>query len=104
MDVSDVSSVGFVGNLAVPSGGLTAQQASERRQLLQAVKTVNESGQLGRNQLVFMVDSQTHRPIIRVEDRETHEVVLQIPPEYVLRLAQDMPTDSVQTTPPHADT
>jgi len=104
MDVSDVSSVGFAGHLAVPSGALAAQQAAERRQLLQAVKTVNESGQLGRNQLVFMVDSQTHRPIIRVEDRETHEVVLQIPPEYVLRLAQDTPPDSVQATPPHADT
>ena len=70
MDASDVSSVGFAGHLAVPSGALAAQQAAERRQLLQAVKTVNESGQLGRNQLVFMVDSQTHRPIIRVEDRE----------------------------------
>ncbi len=104
MDVSDVSSVGFAGHLAVPSGASAAQQAAERRQLFQAVKTVNESGQLGRNQLVFMVDSQTHRPIIRVEDRETHEVVLQIPPEYVLRLAQDTPADSVQTTPPHADT
>lgn len=104
MDLSDVSSVGFAGNLAVSSGALAVQQAAERRQLLQAVKTVNESGQLGRNQLVFMVDSQTHRPIIRVEDRETHEVVLQIPPEYVLRLAQAAPTDSVQTTQRHADT
>jgi flagellar protein FlaG len=104
MDVSDISPVGFAGNLAVSSGALAAQQAAERRQLLQAVKTVNESGQLGRNQLVFMVDSQTHRPIIRIEDRETHELVLQIPPEYVLRLAQDAPADSAQTTPPHADT
>ncbi len=103
MDLSDVSSVGFVGNLAVPLGASADQQAAKRRQLLQAIKTVNESGQLGRNQIVFMVDSQTHRPIIQVEDRETHEVVLQIPPEYVLRLAQDAPTDSVQTTPPHAD-
>ena len=100
----DVSTIGFVGNLFAPSGAPTAEQAAERRQVIQAVKTVNQSGQLGRNQLVFLVDSQTHRPIIRVEDRETHELVLQIPPEYVLRLAEDLPTDSVETTPPHADT
>jgi len=87
----DVSSIGSLGNLAVPCGSPAPQQAAERRQLMQAIKTVNQSGQLGRNQLVFMVDSQTRRPIIRVEDRETHELVLQIPPEYVLHLAEDMP-------------
>jgi len=102
----DVSSIGSLGNFAAPSGSPTPQQTAERRQLMQSIKTVNESGQLGRNQLVFMVDSQTHRPIIRVEDRETHELVLQIPPEYVLRLAEDLPTrsDSIETTPARADT
>ena len=87
----DVSSIGSFSNLAAPSSSPTPQEAAERRQLMQAIKTVNESGQLDRNQLVFLVDSQTRRPIIRVEDRETHELVLQIPPEYVLRLAEDMP-------------
>ena len=103
MDVSSISSLGY---LAAPAGSPTPQQAAERRQLLQAIKTVNESGELGRNQLVFIVDSQTHRPIIRVEDRQTHEVVLQIPPEYVLHLAEDMASrnDSVETTRARADT
>lgn len=100
----DVSSIDLFGNFATPSSAPTAQAGAERRQLVQAVKTVNESGQLGRNQLVFLIDSQTHRPIIRVEDRETHELVLQIPPEYVLRLAENLPADSVETRPPHADT
>jgi flagellar protein FlaG len=103
----DVSSIGVVGSLAAPSASTTnptAQQAAQRRQLVQAVKAVNDSGQLGRDQLVFLIDSHTRRPIIRVEDRETHEVVMQIPPEYVLRLAQELNTDSPQTTALPADT
>ena len=56
----------------------------------EVVSAVNESGVLGQNQLVFLVDRQTHQPIIRVEDRETHEVLLQLPPEYVLRLAEEL--------------
>jgi len=40
------------------------------------------------------VDRQTRRPIIRVEDRDTHEVVLQLPPEYVLRLADSLRSKS----------
>ncbi len=95
-----VSSIGSFGNFAGSPDVISPQQASQRRQLVQAVKTINDSGQMGRNQLVFTIDSQTRRPIIRVEDRETHEVVLQIPPEYVLRLAEDMPGDLAQINPP----
>jgi len=69
---------------------VSVQEAAQRRQLLQAAKSVNESGVLGQNQLVFLLDPQTHRAVIRVVDRTTHQVVTQIPPEYVLRLAQDL--------------
>lgn len=86
------------------SAYLDPAQAGQRRQLIQAMKSVNESGQLGENQLVFMVDRQTHRPIIRVENRETHEVVLQVPPQYVLNLAQSSGSSSAQTGDTAADT
>jgi flagellar protein FlaG len=69
---------------------VSVQEAAQRRQLLQAANSVNESGVLGQNQLVFLLDPQTHRAVIRVVDRTTQEVVSQIPPEYVLRLAQDL--------------
>jgi flagellar protein FlaG len=68
----------------------SVQEAAQRRQLLQAAKSVNESGVLGQNQLEFRLDRQTHRAIIRVVDRTTQQVISQIPPEYVLRLAQDL--------------
>ena len=79
-------------------------EAAQRRQLLQAAKSVNESGVLGQNQLVFIVDRQTHRAVIRVVDRTTHQVVSQIPPEYVLRLAQDLGSASAQAIDSEVDT
>ena len=79
------------------------QEAAQRRQLVQAAKSINVSGMLGQNQLVFSVDPATHRMIMRIENRETHEVVLQVPPEYVIRLAQDLGSPSSHTLQPEAD-
>ncbi len=106
MSASSIGSgIASAGRLATSSTGTPAgQSAAERRQVSQAVKAVNESGVLGRNQLVLSVDSQTHRPIIRIEDRETHELVQQIPPEYVLQLAENLGGGSTKTIPAEADT
>jgi uncharacterized FlaG/YvyC family protein len=79
---------------------VAAAQAAQRWEVLQAARSVNDSGLLGHNQLVFLIDRTTHLPIIRVVDRETHEVVLQLPAEYVLRLARDVQTGALQMTPP----
>lgn len=93
-----------------PSGYSLAQPASQageqtaNRQVLRAVNSVNQSGLLGENQLVFSIDRRTHRPVIRVENRETHEVVLQVPPQYVLNLAQNLGTSSASTGELEADT
>jgi len=91
MDVSSI--LPATASLAAASP-VSMEQAAERRQLIRAARAVNASGTLGRNELVFAVDSETRRPVIRVEDRETHEVLFQVPPEYVLRLAQDLRTGS----------
>ena len=105
MSASSIGSgIASAGRLATSSTGTPAGQSAERRQVSQAAKAVNESGVLGRNQLVLSVDSQTHRPIIRIEDRETHELVQQIPPEYVLQLAENLGSGSTKTIPAEADT
>jgi flagellar protein FlaG len=75
---------------SVASSQVSMVEAAQRRQLLQAAQSVNESGILGQNQLVFLLDRQTHQAVIRVVDRTTQEVVAQIPPEYVLQLAQNL--------------
>lgn len=82
---------------------ISVEQAAQSRQLIGAADTVNASGVLGENQLVFAMDPQTHRPVMRVVDRNTHQVVTQIPPEYVLQLAQDLGS-SAEATSVEADT
>ncbi|HTW66165.1 MAG TPA: flagellar protein FlaG [Bryobacteraceae bacterium] len=83
---------------------VSAAQAAESRQALQAAKSVNESGILGENQLVFMVDRQTHRAVFKLVDRNTQQVIAQIPPEYVLRLAQDLGSTLAQGLASDTDT
>ena len=39
------------------------------------------------NELRFLKDPQTHRIVVKLVNRTTHEVLSQLPPEYVLRLA-----------------
>ena len=76
----------------------TSEEAAQRSQLIQAVKTVNESNALGENQeLTFVVDRTTHRTLTRIIDRDTQEVVMQIPSEYILRLAEQLKPSSSTT-------
>ena len=65
--------------------------AAENREVVQAVKALNKTEMFGQaNDLVFQRDQQTQRMVVRVVNRTTKDVVSQIPPEYVLRLAEDM--------------
>ncbi len=64
---------------------------SETREVVQAVKALNGAQMFGEdNELMFQRDRQTHRMVIRVVNRKTNEVISQIPPEYVLRLAREV--------------
>lgn len=68
----------------------SATVAQERR-LQAAVDTINNAAYLGTdNELQFSVDRDTHRPLTRIVNRETREVVRQIPAPYVLRLAAEL--------------
>ena len=67
-----------------------AVEAVQHREVVAAARAINASGYLGQNQIVFVMDRGTHRAIMRIVDRETNEVVLQLPPEYVLQLAQEL--------------
>lgn len=89
----DVVSIHPTDTVYPQSSPLPPSDAAERRELISATKAVNASGMMDQNQLVFTVDPQTRRPVIQVQDRETHEVVMQLPPDYVLQLAKDLPDD-----------
>jgi flagellar protein FlaG len=67
------------------------EMMAEKRELIQAVKAINESEAFGNeSELTFVLDRTTKQAVIRVVDRETGEVIRQIPQEHVLRLAEDL--------------
>jgi uncharacterized FlaG/YvyC family protein len=91
MEITGVNGLGTVPvNTAAPAPPDQAQ-AAENRNLVQAVKAVNSAQSFGdHNELSFTLDRATRLPVIRIVDRTTKEVVDQIPPEYVLRLAEEL--------------
>ncbi|PWU01367.1 MAG: hypothetical protein C5B51_22910 [Terriglobia bacterium] len=67
------------------------EHSAENREVIQAVKALNATEMFGEeNELVFQLDRQVHRIVVRVVNRKTQEVVSQVPPEYILRLHEDL--------------
>lgn len=65
------------------------KRTPEQKGLIAAVAVVNKSGLLGQErEMTFQMDRDTGRTVIRVVNRQTREVVQQIPPEYVLNVAK----------------
>jgi flagellar protein FlaG len=91
MDTKTVEKVALP--MPLPDTNLDQQQATERRELVKAIKAINATEFFGENyELTFVLDRETHRPLMRIVDRQTREVIRQLPPEYALRLAEEMRT------------
>jgi flagellar protein FlaG len=89
MDVNALSKI----TQALPASAapVPVDTASQNRQVVQAVKALNKSEMFGEdNDLEFQRDPDTKRMVVKVVNRNTGEVVSQIPPEYVLRLSEDL--------------
>lgn len=77
-------------DVAAPTIQPDAEQISQRRELVKAVNTLNQTELFGENnELTFILDRNTHRPLMRIVDRKTREVIREIPPESVLSMAKD---------------
>jgi flagellar protein FlaG len=93
MDVNTVNPGAHA--LSAPVQAIPAEQAAAHRDVVQAVKALNATEMFGQgNELTFQMDTQTKRMVIRVVNRQTKEVVSQVPPEYVLRLSEDLKIQS----------
>ena len=76
-------------NISVAPVSTPPEVVAQNRELIQAVKSVNATEHFGAdNELSFLLDRHTQRPIIRVVNTKTKEVIQQIPPQYVLELAK----------------
>jgi uncharacterized FlaG/YvyC family protein len=90
MEIDSLRSAQMHGAMA-QAGGVPAQRRLEQPEMIQAVAAVNEAGIFGEEyELKFAMDGKSRRPLLRLVDRETQEVVRQIPPEYVLRAAREL--------------
>ena len=86
MDVTAVDRSVSVPAPTVPTE--PADKAVANREVVQAVKALNSTEMFGDNELDFQRDPQTQRLVVRVVDRKTKEVISQVPPQYVLALAE----------------
>lgn len=88
MEINKVNSV-LSASAVAPAAGDTKFQAT--RELAQAVAAVNGAKFFGYDsELTFAMDRETRRMVVRLVDRKTRDVIRQIPPEYLLRIADDL--------------
>jgi flagellar protein FlaG len=75
--------------VTVSNTALSPEARTEQVQLIKAVRAVNSAELFGQNtELTFVMDRQSKRPLLRLVDVRTKEVIRQVPMEYALRLAQ----------------
>lgn len=66
----------------------TTEERALNRSVSGAVQTLNSAGYVGDGrEVTFSLDQATKRPVIRIVDTSTKEVLQQWPPEYALQLA-----------------
>jgi uncharacterized FlaG/YvyC family protein len=96
MEIGSVGRISFAAPVDVPSTGQENQAAF--RQIVTAIRGLNKSEMLGQErELTFLRDPETQRPVIQIVDRNTGDVIDQIPPETVLRMVHDMKQQNGET-------
>ena len=85
----DIASIVKNAPVAAAPAPVQAPLLGDQRALIQAVKAVNAAELLGQDsELTFVFDRASRRAVVRIVNRETREVIRQVPDEYVLRLAE----------------
>ena len=74
-----------------PEPVIPVERSTKNREVIQAVKALNGTEMFGpENELRFQQDPETHKLVVRVVNRKTHDLVSQVPAEYILRLSEDL--------------
>ncbi|MCS7026699.1 MAG: flagellar protein FlaG [Bryobacteraceae bacterium] len=90
MDNGSISPVTFA-LAASLSPNQQAERRAEQREIIKAVQALNRTEFFGQSQeLQFSLDRETKRPVLKIVDRQTGEVVTQVPPEHILKLARQI--------------
>jgi flagellar protein FlaG len=92
MNISSISNLSSqLSASATQSAQVTPPKPTQsQKALLQAVKTVNAAEMFGQeNELTFKIDKAAGIAVVRIVNRETGELVEQIPTEEVLKMAEE---------------
>lgn len=93
----EISAVQNVSGLTPTTPVTPPAQQAQNRELIHAVQAINQTDLMGSgNELSFTLDRESGRAVIRVVDSDTKEVIQQVPPEYVLRMAEDLALTAVK--------
>jgi uncharacterized FlaG/YvyC family protein len=70
---------------------IPVDRTAQNREVVQAIKALNGTEMFGpENELRYQQDPETRRLVVKVVNRKTHDLVSQVPPEYILRLSEDL--------------
>jgi uncharacterized FlaG/YvyC family protein len=91
-------SANFKADVVVPTTAVWStpngqELLSEQRRIVQAVHYLNKaqlSGEYENKSFAFSIDPSANHTVVKVMDRETGDVLYQIPPEQFLRFAADV--------------
>jgi uncharacterized FlaG/YvyC family protein len=73
----------------------------QQREIIQAVRNLNAAEMMGQdNQLQFRIDRQAKRMRICLVGKHSGEVIAEVSPEDVLRLAEDLPEEKTGVDAP----
>ena len=67
---------------------LAAQQAASNKPIEQVVETLNTQSLSSNRTLKFSIDDTLGKPVISVVDKETNEIIRQIPEESAIKIAE----------------
>lgn len=63
----------------------------EKKEIIEAVKAVNKAELFGQeNEVTFVLDRRSQKMLVRIVNKETHELVRQIPDEYLKHVASEL--------------
>jgi flagellar protein FlaG len=84
------SNIPPVGHQELPNGAATAATGEEisKEEAEAIARILNESTKLNDVSLQFRVDEELNRIIVTVVNKETNEIIRQIPPDEVLAIAK----------------
>jgi uncharacterized FlaG/YvyC family protein len=84
----DIDLVNRISALPAADPSIPAQRTAENREVIQAVKAVNQSEMFGdENALEFQMDLRTRQMVVRVVNRKTKAVIDEYPTADILRMA-----------------